>query len=154
RAMAPRSIPRAVMRESAVRFRRLVKVALIGTGVVAIYRTVVDGALTLDVGIGRRDRPLGPIVREIGAPREVVFDVVAAPYLGKTPRAMREKLEVIERGSDMVLAAHHTDIGGGRRATTVETVKFERPTSVHFRLLRGPVPAVVEQFDLTMRDDG
>jgi hypothetical protein len=142
------------MRESAVRFGRLVQVAVIGTGVLAIYRTVVAGGLTLDVGIGRRERPLGPIVREIGAPREVVFDVVAAPYLGKTPRAMRETLEVIERGSDMVVAAHHTDIGRGRRATTLETVRFARPTSVHFRLLRGPVPAVVETFDLAMRDDG
>jgi hypothetical protein len=30
----------------------------------------------------------------------------------------------------------------------VETVRFERPERVHFRLVRGPVPHVVEQFEL------
>jgi hypothetical protein len=35
---------------------------------------------------------------------------------------------------------------------TVETVRFERPAAVHFRLVRGPVPHVVERFELT--EDG
>jgi len=30
----------------------------------------------------------------------------------------------------------------------VETVRFERPERVHFRLVRGPVPYVVETFEL------
>jgi hypothetical protein len=34
-------------------------------------------------------------------------------------------------------------------ATTVETVRFTRPERVDFRLVRGPVPHVVEQFQLT-----
>jgi hypothetical protein len=33
-------------------------------------------------------------------------------------------------------------------ATTLETVRFERPERIHFRLVRGPVPFVVEQFVL------
>jgi hypothetical protein len=135
-----------------VRAGRLVVVVCVGAGSAALYRWVVAGALTLDVGVGRRERSLGPIDVVIGAPRETVFDVVAGPYLGRTPRAMRDKLEVIERGHDMVLAAHHTDIGRGSRATTVETVRFERPRFVHFRLLRGPVPSVVETFELTDHD--
>ena len=71
---------------------------------------VTRAGLTLDLGIGRRLRPLGPIRIQIAAPPEVVFDVIAAPYLRKTPRAMRDKLEVIERGTDLVLAAHHTPL--------------------------------------------
>ena len=113
-----------------------------------MYSLLVRGALTLDVGIGRRTRPLGPRRVAIAAPREVVFDVIAGPY-HRTPRAMREKLEVLERAGDMVLAAHHTALAFGQRATTVETVRFERPERIGFRLVRGPVPHVVETFELT-----
>jgi hypothetical protein len=38
----------------------------------------------------------------------------------------------------MVLAAHFTPITFGV-ATTVETVRFERPERVDFRVVRGPV---------------
>jgi hypothetical protein len=115
---------------------------------------VVRGALTLDLGLGRRLRPLGPMLVSIAAPRETVFEVIAAPYLGRTPRAMAAKLEVLERGSDMVLAAHFTALGAGLTATTVETVRFERPERVAFRLLRGPVPHVLETFELGETEDG
>lgn len=49
----------------------------------------------------------------------------------------------------MVLAAHYTPIRGRLRATTVETVRFSRRERVDFRLVRGPVPHVVETFWLT-----
>jgi hypothetical protein len=103
--------------------------------------------LTVDVGIGRRVRALGPMHFPIAAPPETVFDVIAAPYLAKTPHAMRDKLEVLERATDMVLAAHFTPTPLGT-ATTVETVRFERPRLVSFRLVRGPVPYVTETFEL------
>jgi hypothetical protein len=115
------------------------------------YRLVVTGALTIDTGIARRLRPLGPFDIAIAAPREVVFDVIAAPYLGRTPRAMAHEIEVLERGTDMVLAAHRTPIGRRLTATTVETVRFERPQVVAFKLVRGPVPHVQEHF--TLHDD-
>jgi len=111
------------------------------------YALLVRGALTLDLGIGRRVRPLGPIERTIAAPPETVFDVIAAPYLERTPRALQDKLDVWERGSDMALAAHMTTTGR-LTTTTVETVRFERPHRVSFRLLRGPVPHVVETYQL------
>lgn len=121
--------------------------------VTAVYALLVRGALTLDLGVGRRTRPLGPIRLTIAAPREVVFDVIAGPYR-RTPRAMRDKLEVLERGEDLVLAAHHTPLAFGQRATTVETVRFEPPGRIAFRLVRGPVPHVVETFELTATPDG
>jgi Polyketide cyclase / dehydrase and lipid transport len=113
----------------------------------AAYRLLVRGALTLDLRVGRTLRPLGPFTVSIAAPRELVFELVSGPYLKRTPRALATKLQVVERGSDMVLAAHFTQVGP-RVATTLETVRFEPPSHVHFRLVRGPVPHVVEQFEL------
>ncbi|MFF4803872.1 hypothetical protein ACFY1U_36765 [Streptomyces sp. NPDC001351] len=74
----------------------------------AAYFGLVNGALPLDLGVGRRTRPLGPQTVDIAASRETVFDVIAQPYLGRTARAPAEKLTVLERGSDLVLAEHHT----------------------------------------------
>ena len=109
------------------------------------------GSLTLDVDIGRRIRPLGPIELLISAPREKVFNIISAPYLKRTPRALASKLQVLERGENMAVAAHFTPVNGFV-TTTVESVLFEPPEKVHFRLLRGPVPYVTEQFILT--EDG
>ena len=47
----------------------------------------------------------------------------------------------------MALAEHYTRVGP-LVTTTLETVRFEPPERVHFRLVRGPVPRVVEQFVL------
>ena len=118
-----------------------------------LYVLTVRGALTLDLGVGRRVRPLGPRRVPIAAPRDVVFDVVAAPYR-RTPRAMKHKLEVLERTEQMVLAAHHTPAGYGLTATTVETVAFAPPERITFRLVRGPVPHVAETFFLEEAEEG
>jgi hypothetical protein len=128
--------------------------ALATTAAAAGYLGLVTAAIPIDLGIGRRLRPLGPRSIMIGAPREVVFDVIAQPYLGRATRAMREKVRVLQAGSDMVLAAHRTPIRGRLVATTVETVRFTRPQRIDFRLVRGPVPHVVEEFLLTERDGG
>jgi hypothetical protein len=112
------------------------------------YRLVVSGQLTLDIGIGRRVQPLGPLSMSIAADPETVFDVIASPYLGRTPRALSGEIEVLERSSDMVLAAHRTPVAGGLVTTTLETVRFEPPRQVAFRLVRGPVPHLVERFTL------
>ena len=88
----------------------------------------------------------------IGAPRARVFDLLYVPYAERQPRAFRDKVEVWERGSDMVLAAHRTRVRG-RTVTTVETVRFHRPARIDFRLVRGPVPHVVEAFLLEERGE-
>ena len=67
---------------------------------------------------------------------------------------MRAKLDVLERGSDMVLAAHITPLGARLTVTTVETIRFERPERMAFRLLRGPVPHLTETFELRQTEDG
>lgn len=111
---------------------------------VPAYALMVRGRLTLDLGWGRSFHRLGPLRYAVAAPREV-FDVIAAPYLGRVPLELRGKIEVLERGEDMVLAAHRTKVHGFV-ATTVETVSFKRPDRVDFRHVRGPVPHVVESF--------
>ena len=118
------------------------------------YYLVVSGKATIDTGWGRRVRPLGPFGVQIAAPAPAVFDVIAAPYLGRTPRAMSGKLQVLQRGTDMVLAEHYTPVHHGRlTAATLETVTFDRPHKIGFRLVRGPVPYITEEFTLA-QDDG
>jgi hypothetical protein len=128
-----------------------------GAGVAAalggVSALLARGALTIDLDIGRTLRSLGPLSWQIEAPPEVVFDVIAAPYLDRTPRALQSKLRVVERGADMVLAEHFTQVGR-LVTTTLETVRFERPQRVSFRLARGPVPHVAEQFLLRKTEAG
>jgi hypothetical protein len=80
-----------------------------------------------------------------------VFEILAAPYLGKMPASMKGKIEVLDRHGDLVVALHRTRLPV-RDAITVETVTFERPTRVTFKLLRGPVPYVEEEFLLEEGD--
>jgi hypothetical protein len=126
----------------------IIAASALAFGLLKVYRLLASGALTLDLGIGRRLQPLGPLLETIGGPPDVVFDMIAAPYLGRTPRALADKLEVWEQASDMVLAAHFTQVRCGI-TTTLETVRFQRPDRIDFRLVRGPVPHLVESFLFT-----
>jgi hypothetical protein len=131
----------------------LVAASALGFAARKTYRLLASGALTLDLDVGRRQQPLGPLLQLIRSPQEVVFDLIAGPYLGKTPHALADKLQVWERGSDMVLAAHFTQVKCGV-TTTLETIRFRRPDRIDFRLVRGPVPHLVESFLLTATDAG
>ena len=134
---------------------RLSRLALAGVGAAGasgLYLGLVTGAVTLDLGVGRRTRPLGPLEVTIAAPRRLVYDAATAPYAVRQARAMREKVQILERGDGMVLAAHRTPLGRRLVATTTETVTFEPPERIGFRLLRGPVPHVVESFHLVEID--
>ena len=97
----------------------------------------------------------GAAFAELGSHRALVSATAcsSAPYLGRTPRALADKLHVWERGSDMVLAAHFTRVKCGT-TTTLETVRFERPNRIDFRLVRGPVPHLVESFLLEPGEHG
>jgi hypothetical protein len=117
------------------------------------YR-LVRAVLGRDLRVGRSVRSLGPLTVRIEARREIVFDVIAAPYLGRTPRALQSKLRVLERiDDDTVLAEHYTQ-AGRIVVTTLETVRFRRPDRVEFMLVRGPVPHVEEWFELREVEGG
>lgn len=137
------------------RVRGVRRVLVLGAAaaVASLARALTRGELTIDTGVGRSLRPLGPLSWKINAAPDVVFDVIAEPYLGRTPRALANKLRVWERSREMVLAAHFTPLRTGV-TTTLETVQFERPTRVSFRLVRGPVPHVSEAFELAPARNG
>ncbi len=125
--------------------------AVLGFLLTLLIGSWLTGRLTIDLGWGRTRHPLGPAEVTIDAPRDVVFEIVSSPYLGHTPREVRGKLEVLERGTDLVVAAHHTRLTF-LTSTTVESVGFEPPERISFRLLRGVAPSVTEEF--TFREAG
>ncbi len=67
---------------------------------------------------------------------------------------MQEKVEILERAGQMVLAVHRTALGSGLTAVTVETVTLDPPNRMDFRSLRGPVPHVIETFTFDDSADG
>jgi hypothetical protein len=132
----------------------MVVVILAGTvvgGVFTLLSWMTRGKLTLDAGLGRTFHHLGPVTVAIDAPRDVVYELLSAPYLGRTPRPLADTLEVLERGSDMVVALHRSKVAFWT-AETVESVRFETPHRISFRHLRGPVPHALETFELSERD--
>jgi hypothetical protein len=110
-----------------------------------MFLLLAMGRLHLDLGWGRSLHELGPITVPIAAPRELVFEIIAAPYLGRTPGG--SGIEVVARSDALVVATHHTKIHF-YTARTVEVLDFEPPTRVGFRHLTGPVPHAVEEFAL------
>ena len=122
-------------------------------GAAALTGLMATGRLTLDANVMRTEHELGPLVFGFAAPRELVYQQLSSPYLGRTPRELRLSLEVVERGTDMVLARHYTDLGNFT-SETLELVKFEEPSRITFRHVRGPVPHAIEWFELDERDGG
>ena len=103
---------------SALEILAIVLAGLLLAMVVGGFLLLAMGRLHLDLGWGRSVHELGPIEIAIAAPRDLVFEVVSAPYLG---RARSEGIEILARGEDLVVAAHHTKIHF-YTARTVEVV--------------------------------
>jgi hypothetical protein len=115
---------------------------------VAGFFGLATGRLHLDLGWGRSLHRLGPLQMRIEAPREIVYEVLSAPYLG---RARNEAIEVLASGESLVVAAHLTKVHF-YTARTVEAVELEPPARMGFRHLTGPVPYAVEEFRLEDED--
>lgn len=114
------------------------------------FLALAMGRLHLDLGWGRSNHRLGPLAFEIEAPRELVYEVLSAPYLG---RASEESIEVLAGDKSIVVAAHLTKVHF-YEARTVEAVELEPPTRIGFRHLTGPVPEAVEEFRLEAASEG
>ncbi len=114
-----------------------------------MFLLLAMGRLHLDLGWGRSLHELGPITVPIAAPPELVFEVIAAPYLGRTTRG--SGIEVVARSDSLVVATHYTPVHF-YTARTVEVVDLEAPTHVGFHHLTGPVPHAVEEFTLSEVD--
>lgn len=129
-----------------------VLVVLIVVWGAALFLALAMGRLHLDLGFGRSIHHLGPIITTIDAPRELVFELIAAPYLGRSP-AEASGIEVLARGDSLVVARHSTRVHF-YTAWTTEAVDFAPPDHVGFRHLAGPVPHAVEEFLLESTDTG
>jgi hypothetical protein len=118
---------------------------LLIAGMAGMFLLLATGRLHLDLGWGRSIHELGPIKIRIDAPRDLVFELISAPYLGRTPG--HSGIEVLARGTDLAVAVHYTRVHF-YEARTVEVIEFEAPTRVGFRHLAGPVPHATEEFVL------
>jgi hypothetical protein len=115
-----------------------------------LFLALAMGRLHLDLGLGRSFHQLGPITATIRAPRELVFEIIAAPYLG---RSSVPGIEVLARGEGLVVARHETRVHF-YTAQTTEAIDLTPPTRVGFRHLSGPVPHALEEFALEQTDLG
>jgi hypothetical protein len=125
--------------------------ALLIALVAGAFLLLAMGRLHLDLGSGRSLHELGPITVRIRAPLELVFEIIAAPYLGQPPTG--SGIELLARSPELVVAAHHTPVHF-YTARTVEAIDFERPARVGFKHLTGPVPHAVEEFVLSEVEGG
>jgi hypothetical protein len=125
--------------------------ALLLAGIAAGFLLLAMGRLHLDLGWGRTIHRLGPIEMGFGAPRDLVFELISAPYLGRSPG--RSGIEVLARGADLAVAAHRTRVHF-YEARTVEVIEFDAPARIGFRHLTGPVPYAIEEFALEATADG
>jgi hypothetical protein len=125
--------------------------ALLILGVTGGFLLLAMGRLSLDLGWGRSLHDLGPIELRIAAPRTLVFEMLAEPYLGHTSRD--SGINLLAKGEDLAVATHHTKVHF-YYSRTVEVITFESPSRVGFRHLAGPVPHAVEQFALDEVDGG
>jgi uncharacterized protein YndB with AHSA1/START domain len=116
---------------------------------VGSFLLLAMGRLHLDLGLGRSIHSLGPIELEIAAPRELVFEVISAPYAGRASGGA--EIEVLAQREGIAVAAHFTRVHF-YTARTVEVVELDPPARIGFTHLTGPVPHAVEQFELDEMD--
>src|ERR671910_1201680 len=95
------------------------------------FLALAMGRLHLDLGWGRSLHQLGPLALRIEAPRELVYEILSAPYLG---RARSESIDVLARGESLVVAPHRTKVHF-YEARTVEAIDLEPPARMGFRHL-------------------
>lgn len=124
--------------------------ALLVAAGAGLFLLLAMGRLSLDLGWGRSLHEVGPTTVRIDAPRELVFEIISAPYRGRAPGG--SEIEVLARSDRLAVAAHHSRVHF-YDARTVEAVELEPPGRVGFRHLTGPVPHAVEEFRLA-EDDG
>lgn len=123
--------------------------ALIVAWGAGLFLLLAMGRLSLDLGWGRSFHQLGPLTFRIAAPRDLVFEMIRAPYSGRASGG--SAIEVLASGEDLAVAAHYSKVHF-YTSRTVEVIEFEPPERIGFRHLAGPVPHAVEQFTLTESD--
>ncbi len=98
----------------------------------------------------RREFALPSLRLSISARRELVFQLISA--VGQGPDASHAR--VVERPSSDRAIVEFTTPVFGRTVRTLEEVMFLPPDRITYRLLRGPLPGVHEEFRLEPADGG
>ncbi len=98
----------------------------------------------------RTGLPLPTLGIAIEASPALVFQLVAAVGQGRDATHAR----VLRRPSPEVAIVEFTTRVLGRQVRTLEEVRFYPPDRITYRLLRGPLPAVNEEFRVESRDGG
>lgn len=109
-------------------------VAMVASG----FLLLAMGRLHLDLGWGRSLHELGPISVRIEAPRELVFQVLGAPYLGTASGG--SEVELIARDGSLAVAAHFTRVHF-YTARTVEVIELDAPGADRLPTPDRPRPA-------------
>ncbi len=94
--------------------------------------------------------PLPSLSLPIRARLELVFQLIAA--VGQGPDARHARVQ--ERPAPDRLIVEFTTRVLGRTVRTLEEVRLHPPDRITYRLLRGPLPEVEEEFRLEASDPG
>ncbi len=97
-----------------------------------------------------REFALPSLSVSINAHRELVFQLISA--VGQGPDARHAR--VVERPSSDRAIVEFTTPVFGRIVRTLEEVMFFSPDRITYRLLRGPLPGVHEEFRMEPADGG
>ncbi len=89
----------------------------------------------------------------IGAPRELVFQMISAIGKGRLPGGDGESSRVLEREGNTLIAEFYSR-SGKRIYRTLERVELYPPERLSFSHLEGPLTYSEEEFVLVERDGG
>ena len=93
-------------------------------------------------------RPLKPLALDIGAHPGLVHQVASA-----VGQEGDHSSRLLERPAPDRMIVEYTTVVLGRPVVTLEEVTVA-PGSIHYRLLKGPLPAVEEDFEIDERPGG
>ena len=115
--------------------RRAGAIGVAGATAAVGYRLLVQGGLTVDTGWGRTVRPLGPIALDIAAPPDLVFATCSQSHISGGRRGPWPASSRWSSAGRTWSSPPTTPIRRGLVATTLETVRFQRPHRIDFRLV-------------------
>lgn len=110
-----------------------------------VYRTM-QGRIPFDIGVGRTVVRLSPRTVLVRARRPMLFEMLRSAGQARGVRH-RDRVEVLERSGDLIVARLRTDTGRGV-TSSVEAARFFPGERVTYRHLLGPFPYALEEFVL------
>ncbi len=98
--------------------------------------------------------PLPELRLEIAAHPGLVYQIIAAAGRGQLPGHASHGARILEQPAPDRALVEFTTRVLLRQVVTVEEVRFEPSERIHYRLVKGPLPAVEEEFRLDAHEAG